>query len=325
MKTNFIKMTCVILLAGIALIWGCKKDNSAQPATSTVPNNNSNTNTDNYSSMADFFAKNGVAAQTFTITNSTGGSFATPQGTVITIPANTFLNNLNQQVTGTVTITFKDIYKKSDMLLSNMPTTMANGMPLKSAGEFYINATAGGNPVNLANTITVKQPFNSPADLNMRPFVISGIDTAGWKPADSSTGQVAVDSSYMLYQLIQLCAPLTSGSWCNSDNPSYFSIYTQGTLTLTETDTASNYNTQVYLLFKSINTTDACHTYGGNDFNFTNCVPIGLQCTAVAVGVKNGKIYSSFIPVTITANQTVKFSMSETTTANFKSQLAALN
>lgn len=68
------------------------------------------------------------------------------------------------------------------------------------------------------------------------------------------------------------------------------------------------------------------HVYNdvGNAFPY-NYAPVGLPCTVVAIGVKDGKVYSSFTPITISANQTVSFSMSETTTADFKSQLAALN
>ncbi len=165
---------------------GCKKNEAPQPQTQTVVNK-SVPNNDNYSSLADFFAKNGPQMQTYTINGATGGSFTTPQGTVVTIPANAFYNNLWQIVTGPVTITFKDIYKKSDMLLSNITTVTTNETPLVSGGEFYIQATAAGSPLQLANQLTITQPLNgAPPDPNMMPYIKAPdtlphpLDTAGW-------------------------------------------------------------------------------------------------------------------------------------------------
>jgi len=313
MNTFFRKITVAAIIAAITIIFGCDKRTVTQPTTNTK------TPTENYSSMADFFAKNGVVAQTYTVTNSTGGSFTTAQGTVVTIPANTFVNSLYQLVPGTVTITFKDIYKKSDMLLSNMPTNMIGGAPLKSGGEFFIKATSGGNAVILANVITVKQPLNAPMDSAMLPF----IDSTAWARNNYSAGLTATYSNY-IFSLYQFSFPVDSGTWCNSDNPYYFSAYTQTNLTLQESDNPADYSTYVFLIFKGINA--MVHVYNGHLDAFPySYAPEGLQCTVVAVGVKGGTVYSSFTPITISKNQTVNFTMTATTTAAFKSALSALN
>src|ERR1017187_3980285 len=119
----------LILLIAITAIVSCKKDTKSSTTTPTPT-----PAADNYSSVNAFFSKNGVAMQTYTINGTTGGSFTSPQGTTVTIPANAFLTQASVPVTGNVTIQFKDIYKKSDMLLSNMPTMMQSGAPLKSGG-----------------------------------------------------------------------------------------------------------------------------------------------------------------------------------------------
>ncbi|MGP8213998.1 MAG: hypothetical protein ACLQQ4_00400 [Bacteroidia bacterium] len=91
-----------------------------------------------------------------------------------------------------------------------------------------------------------------------------------------------------------------------------------------ETDNPANYNTYVFLVFKNINS--MVHVYQGTGYTFPYAyAPVGLQCTVVAVGIKGGKVYSSFTPITISANETVNFTLSETTTAQFKTQLKALN
>ncbi|HWY97916.1 MAG TPA: hypothetical protein VNY36_02415, partial [Bacteroidia bacterium] len=112
-----IKTITVSFLLAIGLFTACKKNEPILPATT-----NTSTNTDHYSSLQDFFAKNGVPLQTYTVNGNSGGNFTTPQGTKVIVPANCFIDKLGNPVTGNVTIQFKDIYAKSDMLLSNMTT-----------------------------------------------------------------------------------------------------------------------------------------------------------------------------------------------------------
>lgn len=52
--------------------------------------------------------------------------------------------------------------------------------------------------------------------------------------------------------------------------------------------------------------------------------PVGLQCTVVAIGIKNGVLYSSFTPTTISNNLTVNFSLNSTTTTDFVAALKLL-
>src|ERR1039458_2994117 len=116
----------LILIIAIVAVVSCKKDTKSSTTTTPPP-----PAADNYSSVNAFFSKNGVAMQTCTVNGTTGGSFTSSQGTTVTIPANAFLTQASVPVTGNVTIQFKDIYKKSDMLLSNMPTMGYYGNPLK--------------------------------------------------------------------------------------------------------------------------------------------------------------------------------------------------
>src|ERR1035438_331870 len=115
MKTFLKFFACVIILT----ITSCKKKESTPSNTATTT-----TTTITYSSTNNFFVQNGVSMQTYNVNGTTGGSFTSPQGKVVTIPANAFVTQTNVPITGNVIIQFKDIYKKSDMLLSNIPTMM---------------------------------------------------------------------------------------------------------------------------------------------------------------------------------------------------------
>jgi hypothetical protein len=292
-----------------------------------------------YSSVQSFLTANAPKMQTYTITASSGGSFTSPQGTQVHIPANAFVTQSGTQVTGEVTIQFMDLYKKSDMLFAQKLPVTYNMKLLKSGGEFYIKASIGSTAVLMAvgKKITVSQPTALTGTINsmnaMDAFVdidtvISGgpgatVNTSGWGPSPEDS--VITSANNYVYNLYSFSTPADSGTWCNSDNSTYFDAYTQTSLDLVPDDSVAAYNTSLYLIFTNVNS--MVHVYYLqflNTFSY-GYAPVGLQCTAVAIGFKNGVLYSAFVPITISANQTVHFSLHATTSSSFKSQLDALN
>ncbi|MEI6853633.1 MAG: hypothetical protein WCL06_12350 [Bacteroidota bacterium] len=309
------------MLALILFMFSCKKDKAI-------------TSTDNYTSMDNFYSSNESPMQTYTIDGATGGSFTTPQNTVVKIPAFAFKTPSGDSVNGPVTISFKDVYKKSDMLLNQLSTNLSDGRPMKSAGMFYIKAEKGGQALYMAHgkSIRVTQPLNGVAlDPNMRAYVIrkdsANVWSNPWIGGNGSSivlyGNLVDTINGYFYNLSQFTPPLGNGTWCNSDNPSFFAAYPQTTLTLVPKESIADYSMQLYLFFNTVNC--AVHIWD-NDTDFSYIyAPVGLQCTAVAFGVKDGKLYSCFTLLTINTNLHVNFSLSETTTADFMAQLNALN
>jgi hypothetical protein len=284
--------------------------------------------TDNYTSLTDFYAKKKPVLQSYTINSTTGGSFTSPQGTVVTIPPNCFITESYLPVTGEVVIKFKDLFKKSDMLLSDISTT-SFGRPLKSGGEFFIQAFADNDPVLIGfnKKINVALPVNQTGGIDtmnmQKAFVLK--DTANANVAmwdTTSIGSLTTTTSNYVFSLYQFSSPVKSGTWCNSDNAGFFNAYPQTTLTLVPgTNTSST--PDVFLIFKTVNT--MIHVYR-NGMNYPyQYAPVGLECTAVAISEKDGKLYSAFVPVTITANKTVDLNLTETTTDVFIAALNALN
>ncbi|MEN9999325.1 MAG: hypothetical protein RI922_2315 [Bacteroidota bacterium] len=75
------------------------------------------------------------------------------QGTILFIQSGTFVNQK-----GCVTISAKEVYKKSDMLLENL-STMSYGKQLESGGMIYIEATStSGNTLNPIKDISIFMP-----------------------------------------------------------------------------------------------------------------------------------------------------------------------
>jgi hypothetical protein len=311
-----INIPAMMAIAIMLTTAGCKKDLKNQ-------------GTDNYTSTAAFLAANAVSMQHYSVDATAGGNFTSPQGTKVTVAPNSFLTQTGGAVSGAVDISFKDIYNKSDMLLSMVPTMLYYGAPIKSGGEFYIKASQGGSALILTGLqpIVVVQPLNGRAmDTLMMPMrrVTDSIgQNQGIVWAINGTDTLRETPSGYVFSLYTFAQPVDSGSWCNSDNSTYFSAYQQGTLTLTETDTAS-YGTAVFLVFSGLNS--MVHVYeGGQNIYPYSYAPIGLQCTVVAVGTKGGNLYASFTPITISNNQNVNFSLTATTTTDFKNHLNQLN
>jgi hypothetical protein len=323
-------ITIILTLLLIVAVFSCKKEK-------TDDNDNQDNNpptTDNYSSIDNFFAVNASPIQTYSIDCSAGGSFTTTNGTIVSIPTNAFVMQNGAPTVGTVTISFKDIYKKSDMVLNNMPTNQIwNERPLKSAGMFYIEARQGTQLLEIApgKKLTITQPLNGlPIDTDMQPFIfqILGDTVNGWvAPPNDSLGN-PIDSVFWtannyVFSMFQFSHNGDTGTWGNTDNPNYFSAYPNTTLILHALDNPDDYATYMFLIFHDINSMVHVYRYM-SDFP-DPYAPVGLECTAVAIGVKGGKLYSSFTPITITNNLTVNFSLTETTTDAFIAQLNTLN
>jgi hypothetical protein len=306
----------VVLILAITIAASCKKKEE----------NNTPSPTTNYSSMSEFYAANAVKTETFTVDATAGGSFTTAKGTKVTIPSNALTDELGNPATGVVKVEFRDIYKKSDMLLSDMPTMMGNGKPLKSGGEFFIKITRDtlGFVPDSGKAIIVQQPLNGlPVDSAMKPFVWgkgAGGGPGGWFSSDDN---VAFSASGYIMSLYRFSMPATGGTWCNSDNLTYFAAYPQTVLNIVPAVNPDDYQMDIYLVFKGINS--MIHVYRfGSSFPY-NYAPVGLECTVVAVGLKDAKLHASFADITITANQTVNVSLAEISEADFKTKLNTLN
>jgi hypothetical protein len=279
-----------------------------------------------FGSVAEFYASNQVKSEMFTFDAATGGNFTTAKGTEVRIPANCFVDSGMNVVSGTVVVEFKDLYSKSDILFSGIQTTTFTGM-LKSAGEFFILAEKNGKALDLApgKNIEVEQPADGAVDTAMAPFQLQRGVGGGQAWGPSIDDVLGFSPNSYIFGLYSFGNPASEGTWCNSDNSVYFSAFTNTVLTLTPdaNQNPSTYGTDVYLIFTGINS--MIHVYANGSVFPYNFAPIGLECTVVAIGVKDGKLQSAFVPITISSGQNVTFTLTETTEDAFKAALTALN
>jgi hypothetical protein len=317
------KLLVFYLVIVIVSFLSCKKEN---------PDDNTGNNitpTDNYSSMFDFYLQNQTKYQVYKIDASSGGSFTTPSGTKVNIPKNAFINLKYKIVTGEVEIEFKDIYSKSEMVLNNITTKHISGEPLNSAGMFYIKATQENELLFLARgkSISVEQPsFGNPVDSDMKAFIWAEKDTTnGWvrPPVDSLS--FPIDTVYLqaasyIFRMNQFTPSLDSGTWCNTDK--YFMGMDRSILKLFPHEDPQKFSTNVFLLFNNASTVLPAERWS-NEFSFN--APLGFNCDIVAIGVNDGKLFSYFSNVDIVKDMKINFTLTETTTEDFKKQLEALD
>jgi len=90
--------------------------------------------------MSDFVKKYETKFQNFTIDGANGGVITSLNGVKYYIEPYAFTETNGTPVTGPVAISIKEIFKASDMVLSDKPTLTTTGGVLESFGEFFVKA-----------------------------------------------------------------------------------------------------------------------------------------------------------------------------------------
>jgi hypothetical protein len=318
------------LLVLVILSVSCRKDvgslkDSVQSQTLSDAASPSASGTRTYSSVEDFLKKNERALQEYHFSAEDGAQLVSPQGTTITIPPNAFLTTNQQLVKGQVTIQFKDLFKKADMVLSDKGTTTNNGTLLLSGGEFFINALQGTAGLVLNDTcLRIELPAeqtdtSSIAMFAQLPFVIPNDKVNSWELALQNTLTPIFDAKTLVYDLYHLGFPAGNGTWCNSDNPYFFNSYPQTRITVIPD--GINDVTDVFLLFKGVSAmVHVYYDYASGDFPYLYA-PKGLQCTAVCFEIREGQVFAAFSPVTIDGAQTIKPKLEKIRDVDFLAKL----
>ena len=283
--------------------------------------------TTSYNSMSEFYSQNGVKTETFSINSTLGGSFVSLKGTTVAIPANAFKDSIGNVINGIIKFSFKDIYDKSDMIISDMPTNSDLGA-MKSAGEFYLDASYNNYLITSVKTLTISQPSNKPFDAGMQSLTILRTDTAkfvtwttscGPMPCGFSITYSAPSYQYYIYSNYFSSSPM-GFHWFNTDNLTYFSAFTQTTLSIINTDTA--FDPDVFLVFSSENAVFQVYNSNGYTYAFA---PVGLTVNIVAVGLKNGILMTEITPLVISPNQTHTLNLKASNITQFTTALKGLN
>lgn len=265
--------------------------------------------------------------KTVSLNASTGGSFRGNSGTRYVFPPNAFRTAAGATVTGTVIVTATEYLKESDMLFSGV-FPVSGTEPLLSGGELNIEATQGGQKLQMAPgaQFTANMPMAGVNADSMQLFIAEPVGAGGnvnWvKAGGGSWGGGAVFS-------VGDTIGLTSSTitYCNADrfmtwpiNYQSFDIvinsggrsYSEDSITISTL--YDNYN-GAWPLYRRDTSTN--HTYHEDH------VP-DIPVHFVAFAVIKGNFYGGITGATPVTGGSYTIELKKTTPAEFKARVDAL-
>jgi hypothetical protein len=275
--------------------------------------------------------------QTFEFDASDGAvSFTSSKGVTVYLNTNC-IEYQGVAISGTFEVEFIEIFDGGNMITTNKPTMglMGNGDKslLISGGEFFINATQGGVQLELTCPMTVIVPTsltNPGGDQEMTLWngVFDDNGNLTWEeiPEDpAGNGNIFVEgqgSSATYY------AVFNNFGWTNVDK-FYSDAGPKTTILVDVPNGYDNTNSAVYLHYDGEgNALANLDTYDENTGLFSEHygqIPIGLACHIIFATESDGQWRYAIKGVTITANTTYSFTLSETTVGTEQQLIDAIN
>ena len=322
-----------LVVAAVLSVTACKKSDTPAPQ--------QNNNADGQA-MATFRKEHGPVFENFTVDAAAGGVLTSSTGTTYTIPAGAFQTKAGAAVTGSVTVSVKEVNNAADMILSDKPTLTRNGKMLISYGEFFVKAVQGNQDLQLkkdsgikvalrakpngqeipmwsgdstiTTTLSGYDYLNAAVTLSIQTPVRSGIlwdqlSTHGYAFFNGSNGTL----NFTLDSLVQWrnCDQIVSnGADPKTTILGYFASHYN---TQTQQDYMGDQPTILYFKPHGQNTLiklydvilNAPVGYQGF-YSYQNSMPIGMQGTFLAMSTINGKFYADMKDVTIAAPESGK-------------------
>lgn len=273
--------------------------------------------------------------QKFTATAGTGMiTLTSAKGVKININGNC-LTKAGNAVTGTINIDFVELFDKGNMLVTNKPTMglMADGKKnlLISGGEFFIKATQGGVDLATSCSINLIVPTNLTGGLDnaMTLWIGNTEDEENlvWREAkddaDGAGGKGGVQGEANNYYV-------TFGNfgWTNVDR-FYSDPRPKTTILVDAPEGYDNNNCAIYLSYDGEGTNALAkldtYTSAGLFSEHYGQIPVGLACHIIFATEESGQWRYAIKGVTIAANQTYSFTLSETTVGTEAQLVAAIN
>jgi hypothetical protein len=245
--------------------------------------------------------------------------FTSTRGVTLTIYRSCLRKN-NLSVTGIVDFEFIEIFDRGTMLVTNKPTLGMVGTEkhlLTSGGEFYINATQGGDQLALTCSMFLNVPtsITGGTDINMTGF--SGEEDANGNIIWSNSTSNEFWASNLSPGAAETYNTFVGKfGWFNCDK---FISFPNGSTKITAY-VPQEYGNGKSLIFLAVK-------------NFPNSLgqtsgtyPIGLECSLVFVAENNGSIkYAIKQNIVLAANHQATFESSEMATATTAEMVTIIN
>lgn len=291
------------LLAAVLMLSSCKKNNET-PDTPIL--------------ATEFLAKYKVPVQSFTGNAATGFTITGTKGTKVKFKPSAFLDASGNVVTGTVTVTMKEILSKRDVLLSGVMTE-SDGQLLESGGEFLVEAKQGDKVLQVNRGQDSSALVEVPKVMNNKDMGLfiqekrrdpNGGGTGGGQQPQNPTTWVPAPYYPFGNGPNTYSFSLPGFTWVNCDR-FYNSTDPKTTITASPVFQDNNQVTdlQVMLVFRDISTVVTLpFNYTLQKFeSYQNSLPVGLKADLVVMGKdSNGYIQFGTQLITIAANMDIQ-------------------
>ncbi len=275
-----------------------------------------------YDSLDDFF-ENQLKAELF-VEDATGNyvSIEGKQGTKLLIPTDAFEEEQDQ-----ISIRFAEFFRKSDLILNNIPTNSIDNQMLESGGSFYFEIRdSEGELIYLQENIDLAFPVQNTI---VNPFAMAVWRGIFDRPRNSGMwGQVSADRSNVTTGTNQATGELdfimnTPGfSWINCDY-----VFESPAPRVTVEATVLNPENLLkeirsFIVFKNINAVLGLTPENRTFKSFE--IPVGAEAYIVMVGHGDG-LYLKIEPFTIAANQRFELELERVSEKELKEELLLLD
>ncbi len=284
------KLYCIIL--GLIVFTSCSKNDNNQ-----------------FQNLKEFYLSN-LKPEVYTFNNNDGIKIFGKQGTRVTIPKSAI-----SHINGDIKVSFQEFFKKSDLILNNIPTNSIGDSWLETGGSFFLHIQdSNGKTIVLDKNIMLEFPINSNiADTsnmsvwrgdgealygNLRPFDI-------WREIASqdSTANVEINNESREYLM-----NTPTFNWINCD----YIFETTSDLTKVKVSVSNQEidikDINTFIVLKNINSVLRLNQ-NENDFK-SFPIPIGEEAFIVSLGINN-EIYFYIEQTTISRNQTLQIHLEQ--------------
>jgi len=254
-----------------------------------------------FENLNELFSRQDIDADHNTINASNNATITTSSGAKVVITAESFKKS-NETIFGNVEIITKELFRKSDMILLNKPST-SNNTIFEYAGIIYFDAIQNNVGVDLQNPISVTLPIHDQ---------VSGLENINhynhmgtWMLVNNS--QVDVDTNNLTLQFY-------------SDDQGWMCGAMQSSFTNLTSATASpfGYGTILtditgFVVLSDVNTVIKMDGDVNSIKVSKSNIPSGVEASFVIIAMDHFQLFVGIKTLEITDNLSIEIKMNETT------------
>ncbi|MFK8105234.1 MAG: hypothetical protein AB8G15_22165 [Saprospiraceae bacterium] len=277
-----------------------------------------------YSNLGEFYEAKGVALQTFDENLDSELVITGKEGTVIRIGQNDLITPNATIATGKVKVELREIYTKSQMILSNM-TTSSQGEVLESGGQMYLTVTnAADETLSLksgANLSAMMPKSNSSTIANpgeMTAFY--GIEDLGFSWIQDQNGSVDFDSIGDSFNLLT-----NRFGWINCD---YFYQTTTPKTTVrfgVSLPNSANIEVAAFMVFTDINSVMGLNYSTTDKEFFKSNIPTNESVSLIVIGMDATSFYFAQEDIVTSNNLDLNLMLNQISETSLINNLNSLN